>query len=158
MHFQLKEDFTTHLGTDRLRDVVKVLKEVVRWRELFLDLGMPKYVADTIEVNHRGDIVRQKEEAISWWLHNKRPASLRLLADALWETEYAALAEQLYEGVRSLVKFYILIFCPLGGRGMYHRALSIIMHALCIAKVNTCQIRQPAKLMGVGGGGAPPPC
>ena len=57
---------------------------------------MRKHVADTIESNHPRDTVRQKEEAIAWWLHNSPTASWKELADALRIADNRKLAEQLY--------------------------------------------------------------
>lgn len=79
-----------------------VLREVVDWREPLLYLGMPKHVADTIELDHKG-VARQKMEAISWWLQNSPTASWKELADALWMTDNRVLARQLYEGIIIIV-------------------------------------------------------
>ena len=55
-------------------------------------LGVPKHVADCIEEDHKGDIKRQKEEAIDWWLNNIESASWQTLADALSKADHCNLA------------------------------------------------------------------
>ena len=90
------------MGIPELSDVLQALQEVVRWRELFLKLGMPKHVADTIEMNHPRNVKTQKEEAIRWWLCNSHTASWRELADAVQSTGYGQLASQLLEGMYTI--------------------------------------------------------
>ena len=105
-----KKEFSAHLDTGQLRDVLQVLKEVVKWRDLFLLLGMPKHVADRIGFDYRGDVTRQKEDAFDWWLRNCT-ASWKELADALLKADNRVLAEQLYEGIFNiLVNFGVAFF------------------------------------------------
>ena len=66
---------------------------------MLIYLNMPTHVADTIEMNHPGDIARQKEEAIAWWLNNSPTASWKELANALRSVGHSQLASQLCDGM-----------------------------------------------------------
>ena len=106
---------TVRLGPKQLREVFGALEEVVRWTHIFLHLGMPKVVADKIEMDHPRDISKQKEAAISWWLCNSLTASWKELSDALRLESYGVLASQLYES--RLCIYYslknILLLCAI---------------------------------------------
>ena len=69
---------------------------MVEWRDLLLQLEMPKHVADAIEMNYPRDITRQKEDAIAWWLIYSHTPSWKILADALQFAGYKELASQLH--------------------------------------------------------------
>ena len=71
----------------------------MEWRELLVYLDMPMHVAKVIEMNHPRDIIRQKEEAIDWWLRNSPTASWKQLVDALQLADYAELASQVKKGM-----------------------------------------------------------
>ena len=74
-----------------LREVIEAVKTVSYWREGALHLGVPKYVIDRIEQEHKR-IEDQKMDAFNWWLKN-REASWLELSIALRKTEHTDLAE-----------------------------------------------------------------
>lgn len=74
-----------------LERVLLELVEVVNWRDVALHLGIPENVAESIEQEYSGK-VRQKREAILWWIKNITTASWKELAAALYKADYFLIA------------------------------------------------------------------
>ena len=87
-------------------------------------LGVPKHVADCIEEDHKGDIKRQKEEAIDWWLNNIESASWQTLADALWKPDHCNLARTI-ESMMSEIPGWL--------QSMYHIYFRHMLLMMCLA-------------------------
>ena len=93
------------VGEFSLGEVLLVLEEVEKWKDIVFHLGVPKHVADHIEYTHK-DAVTQKSKAVSWWMQNSSTASWKELADALVRANYPTLAER----VRHIAGMDYIIF------------------------------------------------
>ena len=71
------------------------LKEVSKWHQLGIQLGLTPGLLNTIERNHPHDAERCKTEVLTWWLQNAEERSWEKIAEALNKIEYKVLAEKL---------------------------------------------------------------
>ena len=78
----------------RLSDVLCEIKRVVRWKQLACHLGIPIDVIECIIQDNKDSTEDQKMKAISWWLENE-DATWGKLADALRQTDYRRLSDQI---------------------------------------------------------------
>ncbi len=79
----------------RLLDMVKELHSIVTWQLLMINLGVEKCENDKIEINLRGDIERQKQEAFDKWLKMNPDACWKDVIDALYKMKEIILASSL---------------------------------------------------------------
>ena len=75
--------------------ITNELKEVSKWHQLGVQLGLTLGLLDTIESNYPRDAERCKTEVLTWWLQNTEERSWEKIAEALDKIEYKVLAEKL---------------------------------------------------------------
>ena len=80
-----------------LKEVLNELKEVTKWHELGVQLGVPAHKLNAIDRQHTQDTDRSKTEVIIWWLQNIEDTSWKKLAQAVEEIEHKVLAKKLRE-------------------------------------------------------------
>ena len=80
-----------------LKEVLNELKEVTKWHELGVQLGVPAHKLNAIDSKYTQDTDRSKTEVIIWWLHNIEDTSWKKLAQAVEEIEHKVLAKKLRE-------------------------------------------------------------
>ena len=73
------------------------MKEVTKWHELGVQLGVPAHILSAIDSKHPQDTDRSKSAVIIWWLQNIEDTSWKKLAQALEEIEHKVLAKKLRE-------------------------------------------------------------
>ena len=86
---------TTQLAEQELKLITNELKEVSKWHQLGVQLGLTPGLLDTIESNYPRDAERCKTEVLTWWLQNAEQRSWEKIAEALDKMEYKVLAEKL---------------------------------------------------------------
>ena len=86
---------TTQLAEQELKSITNELKEVSKWHQLGVQLGLTPGLLDTIESNYPRDTERCKTEVLTWWLQNAEQRSWEKIAEALDKMEYKVLAEKL---------------------------------------------------------------
>ena len=52
------------------KEVLNELKEVTKWHELGVQLGVPAHILSAIDSKHPQDTDRSKSAVIIWWLQN----------------------------------------------------------------------------------------
>ena len=86
---------TTQLTEQDLKLITTALREVSKWHQLGIQLGLSPGLLHTIESNHPRDADRCKTEVLTWWLRNAEECSWDKIAEALDKMEYKVLAVKL---------------------------------------------------------------
>ena len=86
---------TTQLAEQDLKLITTSLREVSKWHQLGIQLGLSPGLLHTIESNHPRDADRCKTEVLTWWLQNAEQRSWDKIAEALDKIEYKVLAVKL---------------------------------------------------------------
>ena len=68
-----------------LREIQNQLRDVTKWHQLGVQLGVPAHELSIIENNHSRDAERCKTETLLWWLRNVDDISWEKLAQAVEE-------------------------------------------------------------------------
>ena len=86
---------STQLAEEDLKLITTALREVSKWHQLGIQLGLSPGLLHTIESNHPRDADRCKTEVLTWWLRNAEQRSWDKIAEALDKIEYKVLAVKL---------------------------------------------------------------
>ena len=91
-----------------LSEILPLLKEIAKPYELGIQLKIDVAELDTIVINHRGDIGRQKAEVIKYWQRNSPDPSWTALAKAVERMGgHAGLVRRLLREQTSLKSHYL---------------------------------------------------